>query len=103
MGADSNREAGLGAKCTSEEECGLKGVWGVGNDQLPPERTAEKRALRAKSLYCTSRTSLFCETKDIGELIYMGRKAAMAGGGRARAAVRAVGAKGSPGQSGIVW
>lgn len=90
MAAGSNRieevEAGMGAKGTSEEERGLKGVWGVGSDQHPPERTSEKRFLRGRRSQVpllSKQKKLFCEKdKDIGEFICMERKGGVAGGGR---------------------
>lgn len=93
MTAGSNRieevEAGMGAKGTSEEERGLKGVWGVGSDHHPPERTSEKRFLRGRRSQVpllSKQKKLFCEKdKDIGEFICLERKGGVAGGGRVRA------------------
>lgn len=93
MTAGSNRieevEAGMGAKGTSEEERGLKGVWGVCSDQHLPERTSEKRFLRGRRSQVpllSKQKKLFCEKdKDIGEFICMERKGGVAGGGRVRA------------------
>lgn len=90
MTAGSNRiekvEAGMGANDTSEEQRGLKGIWGVGSGQHPPERISEKHFLRGKRSQVPllhKQKKLFCEKdKDIRELIYMERKGAVAGGGR---------------------
>lgn len=63
----------------------------MGSDQHPPERTSEKHFLRGRRSQVPllhKQKKLFCEKdKDIGEIIYMERKGAVAGGGRLRAEV----------------
>lgn len=49
-------DARVGAKCTSEEEQGLEGRRGVGHDQRPSERTAEKQTLRGEPSSFTAQT-----------------------------------------------
>lgn len=80
VGADGSREGEAGAgPGVLQEVRGLEGVWGVGDYQLPPERTAQKRALRAKCLYCTSGRNCSVSMQIQGGLLTKGALAVGAG------------------------